>query len=180
MLPHTLISSLLLSLSLAFFSGCGARSTEVPPASPADPALMQLVEERLEAFASIVDVQKRIPGPIAFNMLQEYVAANPEIYGSALAMAPDKSDFGTGRSCPYVHRSGEAIVRKNLVDSYNYLAEPWYTRAAELGKPVWSEPYFDRGGGDIWMITYSVPLYAPGGSLVGVLTSDLPASAPQG
>src|SRR5262249_45320848 len=30
-------------------------------------------------------------------------------------------------------------------------------RAAQ--RPLWTEPYFDRGGGDQWMATYSAPFY---------------------
>lgn len=38
-----------------------------------------------------------------------------------------------------------------------------------------SKPYYDAGGGEAWMIAYSIPLYFQGKQpqLIGVLTSDL-------
>jgi len=41
---------------------------------------------------------------------------------------------------------------------------------------VWSAPYFDAGGGETWMITYSVPFFRRDGAaraLAGVVTADL-------
>jgi hypothetical protein len=43
-----------------------------------------------------------------------------------------------------------------------------------MGKALWSALYFDAGGGEIWMVTYSVPVYDSESRLVGVVTSDLP------
>ena len=46
---------------------------------------------------------------------------------------------------------------------YDYLREddkewPWYVTPRKLGKPMWTEPYFDEGGGEVNMVTWSVPL----------------------
>jgi hypothetical protein len=39
---------------------------------------------------------------------------------------------------------------------------------------VWSEPYYDAGGGEAWMVTYSVPVYSSRKNprLIGVVTID--------
>ncbi|HEX7237341.1 MAG TPA: SpoIIE family protein phosphatase, partial [Gammaproteobacteria bacterium] len=50
-------------------------------------------------------------------------------------------------------------------------------RAADGLQPVWSLPYFDAGGGETWMVTYSVPFFrrVAGNprALAGVVTADL-------
>lgn len=51
----------------------------------------------------------------------------------------------------------------------------WYSKPVELRKPLWSKPYFDKDGGDVWMITYSIPIYSKDANkkLLGVLTNNL-------
>jgi signal transduction histidine kinase len=52
----------------------------------------------------------------------------------------------------------------------------WYQIPKELGHAVWSEPYYDEGGGDIIMSTYSVPFYktvAGTRRFLGVVTVDV-------
>ena len=44
-------------------------------------------------------------------------------------------------------------------DEYNYFYKDWYLIPKTLNQPVWSEPYFDIGGGNLLMSTYSVPIY---------------------
>ena len=44
----------------------------------------------------------------------------------------------------------------------------------KTGRPVWSEPYFDEGAGNIMMSTYSVPFAGPDGEPLGVTTIDIP------
>ena len=47
--------------------------------------------------------------------------------------------------------------------------------AANAG--VWTPPYFDAGGGEIWMITRSVPARNSDG-IFAIVTTDLPVDAP--
>jgi len=47
----------------------------------------------------------------------------------------------------------------------------------DLKKPYWTEPYFDAGGGDIWMQTYSVPIII-NNKVVAVATTDLAVDKP--
>ena len=42
---------------------------------------------------------------------------------------------------------------------------------------VWTDPYFDAGGGEIWMITRSVPVRDAAGVFT-IVTTDLPVEAP--
>jgi hypothetical protein len=86
----------------------------------------------------------------------------PEVYGSTIAA---EVSAGNGRHgiAPYFFRRGGAIAYSDLaLDSYGYSRLPWYRRAADARQAVWSAPYFDAGGGETWMITYSVPFFRPG------------------
>jgi sigma-B regulation protein RsbU (phosphoserine phosphatase) len=59
---------------------------------------------------------------------------------------------------------------------YDYFKEDWYQIPKALGHPVWSEPYFDEGAGNILMTTYSVPFYHTKSGkqeLTGIATADI-------
>lgn len=99
------------------------------------------------------------------------LAAWPNVYGSTIATEGDGF-------APYLHRHGDDIVFANLaLESYGYRDLPWYREAADSGLAVWSLPYFDAGGGETWMVTYSVPYFreteSSGRVLAGVVTADL-------
>ncbi len=47
--------------------------------------------------------------------------------------------------------------------------------AANAG--VWTDPYYDAGGSEIWMITRSVPVRDADG-VFAIVTTDLPVEAP--
>jgi len=61
-------------------------------------------------------------------------------------------------------------------DSYNYFILDWYQISRETGRAHWSNPYYDEGGGEILMATYSVPFFSIRGEkrrLMGVATADI-------
>lgn len=107
-----------------------------------------------------------------YRILTGVVERNPEIFGAAIAPSPHGP-------APYVcrapDRSGEVVRRDLSAEEYNYEIWDWFTLPRDLGRAVWTEPYFDEGGGDVLMVTYSVPLRRPGypGEFAGVLTSDV-------
>jgi len=103
------------------------------------------------------------------------LGAWPEVYGSTIAVEVD----GTGGKpfAPYLYRRDGRIMPADLSRaSYGYSSLPWYRAAADSGAAVWSAPYFDKGGGEIWMITHSAPFFRRGEAgrvLAGVVTADL-------
>lgn len=157
-------------------AGCG-NSGDNGERSGADAAAMkQAVETRLGALATEFAAAPGLDAQDAFAMLEEHLAENPGIYGAAFAFAPVERGGKVAKSSPYVFRAGDGFIRKDLAESYDYVSEQWYSQPVELGRAVWSDPYFDEGGGDIWMVTYSVPIFDGDSALVGVLTSDLPTT----
>ena len=111
------------------------------------------------------------------NILSNIVKNNDEICGSCLAYEPYKFKSGIEYFAPYFYKKADTLLYKNLAeDEYNYPAWGWYHNPIEKCKPLWSEPYFDKGGGNELMTTYSVPFYRPNGktdSLIGVITADV-------
>ena len=98
---------------------------------------------------------------------------NSYISGSAVAFEPN---FYQGEGVfysPYSYRENGEILNKQLGNKdYDYHYMDWYQIPKLLDKPYWSEPYFDQGGADIIMMTYSFPLYDDG-KLFAILTADL-------
>ncbi|CAH2030941.1 SpoIIE family protein phosphatase [Trichlorobacter ammonificans] len=112
------------------------------------------------------------------RILRYHVATNEEVFGAAIAFAPGFSPNGRERSAPYCFKrlNGELAIIDLASPSYNYPQQPWYRLPAERKAPVWSEPYFDEGGGNVVMTTYSVPFYRMQGGVrrfAGIATSDV-------
>ena len=99
---------------------------------------------------------------------------NPFITGSAVAFEPNYFEEKGLYFSPYSYRVGDSIYNKQLGrEEYDYHYDDWYQIPKILGKPYWSEPYFDEGGADIMMTTYSFPLYDDEGKLFAIFTADV-------
>jgi len=114
------------------------------------------------------------------SLIRTTVEKNPEIYGSTVAFEPYAFSAATRLYAPYYYyREKGKIAFSRLENSYKYvpyLYWDWYQIPRELGKPEWSEPYFDEGAGNILMSTYSVPFYGKSGTtkkLKGIVTADM-------
>ena len=93
-------------------------------------------------------------------------------YGAAVAVLDNE---GRVTTCIYIHRTdGDyAILDLAKVQEYRVDTQVWLREAIDQGKPIWTQPYYDAGGGEIWMVTRSVPLRDETGTFA-VLTTDLP------
>ena len=110
------------------------------------------------------DTLKRLPGIL--------VANNPVIYGSTVALEPGYYPGRENLFSPYAYREEDGILTKPLgSDEYDYTTMEWYVQASDEGH--WSEPYFDTGGGEAMMTTFSMPVRDKTGRQVGVLTADM-------
>jgi len=99
----------------------------------------------------------------------------PGIFGMCVAFEPyqwrsDREDFAL-----YVcRRSDELVVSQLLPPDYQplYREWQWYRACQDSPQGRWSEPYIDRGGGQVPMVTFSAPIHR-NGTFVGVVTADL-------
>ena len=96
-----------------------------------------------------------------YAFLESIVRRNPEVYGAGFAPSPKYFD-AFGRPAPYVCRTAtnDSMRKVSLADGgYRYDVWDWYTLPRDLGKSIWTEPYFDEGAGNILMVTYATPCY---------------------
>ena len=107
--------------------------------------------------------------------LQAYLEAHPAFFGSAAAML---DRWGIVISSPYVYRTSDGYASSDLaVPSYNIEEQEWLIAPLTANAGVWTAPYFDAGGGEIWMITRSLPVRDADG-IFAIITTDLPVDAP--
>lgn len=111
------------------------------------------------------------------QLLRTMVENNSEIYGAAIAFEPYGFDQKSIYFAPYFYKNKGKIAFTDLSnESYQYIHWDWYQIPKELNRPDWSEPYFDEGGGNILMATYSVPFYRTVGGkrqFMGIVTADI-------
>jgi len=108
------------------------------------------------------------------DMIRMVVENNSEIFGAAIAFEPYALGKHTPIFAPYFYKKGGGLNFTDL--TYDYFFWDWYQIPKELNRPAWTEPYFDEGGGEIIMATYSVPFYklvAGEKKFMGVITADI-------
>lgn len=132
------------------------------------------VEKALDAFA-----EELAATPIEASdlpaRLRSYLGRNPGFFGSTVTLL----DGGQKASAsPYVYKAGEGYAEKNLLEAgYDIDSQVWLAKTRDTKAATWTEPYFDAGGGDIWMITRTAPLIKDG-VVYAVVTTDLPTDKP--
>ena len=111
------------------------------------------------------------------QLVKLVVEVNPEIFGSAIAFEPHFEGRTEKFYSYYAYRENDSVMLTTLgTDLYNYYLMDWYQIPREKREPYWTEPYFDEGGGNIIMSTYSVPLYYTREGkreFVGIVTADI-------
>ena len=109
-----------------------------------------------------------------YKITRRIVEDNPVIVGSAVALLPEHRTARGKLFSPYSYLEGDEILSKQLgTDEYNYLKMEWFYEPLNSHQGHWSEPYYDVGGGEMLMTTYSYPVQDKKGNYVGVLTADL-------
>ncbi len=136
------------------------------------------VAQVAEQTAKAVSLLDNLTEDEIYGLLENGVRQDPLIYGAAMGFVAGGFDEHSA-FCPYVYRdgvSGTGLQRLDIASTYDYLNDPdirWWHDPATSGRPVWSEPYFDEGAGNIMMSTYSVPFFRDS-RLRGVTTIDIP------
>lgn len=136
--------------------------------------VMQRVEVTTQNLAWVV--MENIDNPDRMFEIGAYsLDANEILYGNSITFEskyyPSKGEYYMVYSC----RGENGAIESDQIGGYDYdyFTMEWYLGAKLLGKPYWSEPYFDEGGGNAMMATYSVPLFGKEGQFIGVVTGDI-------
>jgi len=136
------------------------------------PAAKAAVEKATAGFAKTLTDKSLKPTDMP-PMLTDFLKKNPEIYGSTLAFAVVDENGQKKEAAPYVYRAGKEFKQVDIPASYDYSVAEWYASPVSAKAPVWSNPYYDGGVGNVVMVTYGIPLYDKNNNLIGVLTADL-------
>ena len=174
---------LIITIHLLFFSGNSKSQIEINY----EFHIVESHSAEIEAFLSSLE---DIPNYIAFplgnttyqeddlkDMLRLIVQNDDEIYGSTCAFEPYKFNADSFYFAPYYYKHNDTVSYKNLGNKeYDYFSWNWYLVPKRLKKPFWTEPYFDEGGGNINLVTYSVPIFKyhdDSHEFMGVITVDM-------
>ena len=135
--------------------------------------VLQSVELTIHNLAWLIPDNLDYPEDL-YSMTDQIVSSNNFISGSAIAFEPYYYEEYGQFYAPYSCREGDNIVSKQLgTTDYNYHYMDWYQIPRLLDEPYWSEPYYDEGGGNIIMTTYSYPIYDQDGEMIAIFTADL-------
>lgn len=110
-----------------------------------------------------------------YALTQQILRSNPHVVGSAIAFEPSYYPEKGVLFSPYSYRTEDGGIRSKQLgtEDYEYHYMDWYQIPKLLGKPYWSEPYYDDGGADMIMTTFSLPLYDLDGEMYAVFTADI-------
>ena len=133
------------------------------------------VETAMKVFATWLEADT----PTASNVserVRSYLNGQPDyFFGSTVTLLDNN---GKATTSPYWYRTNGTLVSKELATpSYNIDNQTWLRKPIDLKAPYWTDPYFDSGGGEIWMRTYSVPIIV-NNRVVAVATTDLAVKKP--
>lgn len=108
-------------------------------------------------------------------LLQNTLERNNRVFGSTIAYEPNQFRQSLEYYAPYYYRSTDGTLEYADLGTpeYDYFRKDWYTLPKVSLTPVITKPYFDYGGGNIWMVTWSVPFFSKNGEFKGVATADI-------
>ncbi len=120
-------------------------------------------------------VEQRLNQPDSmYAITRELLAQNDIIVGSAVAFEPYYYVSKGKQFSPYSYKHDRQILSKQLgTENYQYHKMEWYTISRQTGEGHWSEPYFDEGGGEMLMSTYSLPVRDSQRKIVAIFTADV-------
>ena len=137
-------------------------------------AVLRSVEIAVENTVWIVSHLVESPEAM-YDITKRLLENNDFIYGASVAFEPNYYASEGHYFSPYSYRDENDSIRTIQLgdDTYDYHYMDWYQIPKLLDRPYWSEPYYDDGGGEMMMTTYSRPLYDSEGKLYGMLIADL-------
>ena len=137
-------------------------------------AVLNAVETAVQNTAWLVPYRLSSPD-FMYDITERLLQNNDFICGSAVAFEPDYYASEGHYFSPYSYRDANGEIKSKQLgnDAYDYHYMDWYQIPKLLKEPYWSEPYYDDGGGEMMMTTYSMPLYDEFGNLYAIITADL-------
>ncbi len=133
----------------------------------------------IRGLALSLEIQAlNLPFSAVRELLHSALRDHPEIYGSTVALLPEKKPADWPDAAPYVWRDGTTLGYEDLGQGRGaHISEDWFALPRYLAREVWSEPYLWTTG--VKMVTFSAPIHLPtpnGPVFAGVVTCDIDLS----
>ena len=131
----------------------------------------QTIENALRTFCDSLSASSLDSSQVSLK-INEYLQRNDNnFFGSTVCILDSNKRVVAS---PYWYRGSTAFIFKDLAidPAYAIETQEWLTKPLQSGNEVWSAPYFDAGGGEIWMKTLSIPI-KKNGKIVAVATTDM-------
>ncbi len=110
--------------------------------------------------AAIIEQNPLMTEHQLYAQVKSNLRHNHIVYGSAIAFERDPA-YDNELYAPYAYRAEGTIQTLDIADITDYTSGgwQWWDKAKQIKHPVWTDPYFDKGVGDIIMATYGVPFF---------------------
>ena len=126
--------------------------------------------------ATMGDVRISLDDPDRFyGIVSRLVSNNDHIVGSAIAMRPGYYPDKDSLFAPFAFPENKDLKgqpRTKLLPN-DYTKQDWYAIPFENDSAMWSEPYFDKGGSELLIRTFSLPIHDQNNTVIGILTADV-------
>lgn len=159
----TILAAFFLLISMCFISGC---ESTVQPLSTE-----QTIEKALRGLCDSLSASSLDSSEVSIR-IKEYLQRNDDTFFGSTVCILDSNRKAV--ASPYWYRGATTLIYKDLAKDPGYAidTQEWLTKPLQSGSEVWSAPYFDAGGGEIWMKTLSIPI-KKNGKIVAVATTDM-------
>lgn len=109
-----------------------------------------------------------------YEITKEVVQKSSLISGCAVAF-PSEFFPGIHYFSPFSYKDSLGNVKSKQLgaETYDYFTMDWFEIPYETKQSYWCEPYFDDGGGDKLMSTFSRPLLDEDGNVTAIITADI-------
>jgi methyl-accepting chemotaxis protein len=137
---------------------------------------MQLVERNVQVLNDYIYSQDLKPEAIK-KMLETTVKNSPFLYGSHISLEPYILNDTSKYFGIYYYKGNNETKYMDLADSsYKFWDWDWYKNSKISLKSEWTEPFYDVGGGNIYMTSFTKPIYIEtngGEKFAGVIGTDI-------
>lgn len=131
----------------------------------------QTIEKALRGLCDSLSASSLDSSDVSIK-IKEYLQRNDDtFFGSTVCLLDSNRKAITS---PYWYRGATTLIYKDLAKDPAYAidTQEWLAKPIQSGSEIWSAPYFDAGGGEIWMKTLSIPIKR-NGKIVAVATTDM-------
>ena len=158
---RVIVGALLFIILITVFPSCKIEHPLTPE---------QKVGIALDTFVSKLVLNPPTTADLS-DRVKEYLQSNPATFFGSTVTLLDTAGIAT--YSPYWYRLNGGLAETDLADpSYHINEQFWLRMPIDKGHSIWTDAYFDAGGGNIWMKTRSVPVFV-NGKIIAVATTDL-------